>query len=126
MGGFGRLRRLGQPRVCVQIQGMADKPDLVHLEIFGQTYAVRGGADPGYVRKLAAFVDAQMQEVSRSSGAVDSVRVAVLAALNISDELFQARGQTGEAEKKVLQRAAAEVGARVEALSRQLDSVLAD
>jgi cell division protein ZapA (FtsZ GTPase activity inhibitor) len=67
-----------------------------------------------------------MQEVSRSSGAVDSVRVAVLAALNISDELFQARGQTGEAEKKVLQRAAAEVGARVEALSRQLDSVLAD
>jgi cell division protein ZapA (FtsZ GTPase activity inhibitor) len=52
--------------------------------------------------------------------------VAVLAALNISDELFQARGQTGEAEKKALQRAAAEVGARVEALSRQLDSMLAD
>jgi cell division protein ZapA len=105
---------------------MADKPDLVHVEIFGQTYAVRGGADPGHVAKLAAFVDAQMQDVSRSSGAVDSVRVAVLAALNIADELFQARGQTGEAEKRALHVAAAEVGARAEALARVLDSVLAD
>ncbi len=73
---------------------MADKPDLVHVEIFGQTYAVRGGEDPGHVEKIAAFVDARMQDVSRSSGAVDSVRVAVLAALNIADELFQARGQS--------------------------------
>jgi cell division protein ZapA len=105
---------------------MADKPDLVHVEIFGQTYAVRGGADPGQVQKLAAFVDAQMQDVSRSSGAVDSVRVAVLAALNIADELFQARGQTGEEAKKALNRAAAEVGARIEAMTRELDSVLAD
>jgi cell division protein ZapA len=105
---------------------MADKPDLVHVEIFGQTYAVRGGADPGHVQKLAAFVDAQMVDVSRSSGAVDSVRVAVLAALNIADELFQARGQTSEAEKKALHKAAAEVGARAEALARELDSVLTD
>jgi cell division protein ZapA len=105
---------------------MADKPDLVHVEIFGQTYAVRGGEDPGHVEKIAAFVDARMQDVSRSSGAVDSVRVAVLAALNIADELFQARGQTREVEKKALHRAAAEVGARVEALARELDEVLAD
>ncbi len=105
---------------------MADKPDLVHVEIFGQSYAVRGGADPGHVEKLAAFVDSQMQEVSRSSGAVDSVRIAVLAALNIADELFQARGQSGEAERQALHRAAAEVDARVLALARQLDSVLAD
>jgi cell division protein ZapA len=105
---------------------MADKPDLVHVEIFGQTYAVRGGEDPGHVEKIAAFVDARMQEVSRSSGAVDSVRVAVLAALNIADELFQARGQAREVEKKALHRAAAEVDARVLALARELDEVLAD
>ena len=104
----------------------AEKPNLVHVEIFGQTYAVRGGADPGHVAKLAAFVDAQMQDVSRSGGAVDSVRVAVLAALNIADELFQARGQTGDAEKAARNRAAAEMGARVEALARELDLVLAD
>lgn len=105
---------------------MADKPDLLHVEIFGQTYAVRGGADPGHVEKLAAFVDAQMQDVSRSSGVVDSVRIAVLAALNIADELFQARGQSGEAERRALHRAASEVDARVLALARELDSVLAD
>src|SRR6266480_4150399 len=63
---------------------MADKSvsstGTVHVEIFGQTYTVKAGADPGYVEELAAHVDAQMREVSRTAGAVDSVRVAVLAA----------------------------------------------
>ncbi len=70
---------------------MADKPDLVHVQIFGQSYSVRGGAEPGYVESLAAYVDAQMQEVSRLPGTVDSLRIAVLAALNIADECFQAK-----------------------------------
>ena len=69
----------------------AEKPNLVHVEIFGQTYAVRAGAEPGYVEQLAAYVDEQMREVSKSAGAVDSVRVAVLAALNIADECFRLR-----------------------------------
>jgi cell division protein ZapA len=105
-----------------------DKPEehLVHVEIFGQSYSVRAGADPGYVEKLALYVDAQMQEVGRTSGAVDSLRVAVLAALNIADELFQARGQSGDAEKRAQAKAAEEVRARVLALARELDSVLAE
>jgi cell division protein ZapA len=70
---------------------MADKPSLVQVEIFGQTYSVKGGADPGYVEQLAAHVDQQMREVSRSGGSVDSVRIAVLAALNIADECFRLR-----------------------------------
>jgi cell division protein ZapA len=70
---------------------MADKPSLVHVEIFGQTYSVKAGADPGYVEQLAAHVDQQMREVSRSGGSVDSVRIAVLAALNIADECFRLR-----------------------------------
>ena len=57
---------------------MPDKADLVHVEIFGQTYSVKAGGDPAYVEKLAASVDQQMKEVSRASGAVDSLRVAVL------------------------------------------------
>ena len=68
---------------------MADKDNLVHVEIFGQAYAVRGGEDPGYVEKLAAYVDEQMKDVSRTSGAVDSLRIAVLAALNIAAERFR-------------------------------------
>jgi cell division protein ZapA len=72
---------------------MPDKPSQVQVEIFGQTYSVRAGADPDYVTRLAAYVDAAMQEVSRQPGTVDSLRVAVLAALNIADECFQLRAK---------------------------------
>ena len=97
----------------------------VRVEIYDQTYQLRG-SDPEYIGKLADYVDTKMRLVAQQASTVDSLRVAVLAALNIADELFQARGQTGEAEKKALERAAAEMGARVEALARELDSVLTD
>lgn len=84
---------------------MADKPSLVHVEIFGQSYSVKAGADPGYVESLAAFVDGQMKDVSRSSGAVDSVRIAVLASLNLADEVFRLRRE--------LEQARAQSGSRV-------------
>ena len=79
------------------IRPMADKANLVHVEIFGQTYAVKPGTDPGYVEKLAAYVDEQMKDVSRASGAVDSLRVAVLAALNLADECLRLRHDVDEA-----------------------------
>jgi cell division protein ZapA len=79
---------------------MADKNTLVHVEIFGQDYAVRGGDDPGYVEKLAAFVDDRMKEISRTSGAVDSLRIAVLAALNVADECFRLREELSVAEAR--------------------------
>jgi cell division protein ZapA len=79
---------------------MADKDNLVRVEIFGQAYSVRGGEDPGYVEKLAAYVDEQMKEVSRTSGAVDSLRIAVLAALNIADERFHLREEVQQADSR--------------------------
>jgi cell division protein ZapA len=94
-----------------------EKPSLVHVEIFGQTYAVRAGADPRYVEQIAAHVDAQMREVSRS-GAVDSVRIAVMAALNIADECFTLRGAAREAEERAGQKAAE--------LARRLGAALGD
>ena len=74
---------------------MAEKAGLVQVEIFGQTYSVKSGGDAAYVQKLAAFVDEEMKDVSRASGAVDSLKVAVLAALNLADECFRLR-QEGE------------------------------
>lgn len=97
---------------------MAEKIPPVHVEIFGQSYAVQAGAEPGYVEQLAAFVDAQMREVSRGAGAVDSVRIAVLAALNIADELFQAKGRLGRIDEQVTRRA--------ELLVRTLSTVIED
>jgi cell division protein ZapA len=96
---------------------MAEKPNLVHVEIFGQTYAVRAGGEPNFVEELAAQVDAQMREVSKQSGAVDTVRIAVLAALNIAAELRDARARIGAADDKV--RLRAEMLARV--LSSAID-----
>jgi cell division protein ZapA len=96
----------------------AGSSSTVHVEIFGQTYTVKAGADPGYVEQLAAHVDAQMREVGKTAGAVDSVRVAVLAALNIADECFRLRGQ--------VQGADATVAARAEGLLKELSSVLGE
>lgn len=96
---------------------MAEKPSLVHVEIFGQTYAVRAGGEPGFVEELAAQVDAQMREVSKQSGAVDTVRIAVLAALNIAAELREVRARVDQADDKV--RLRAEMLARV--LSSAID-----
>jgi cell division protein ZapA len=99
---------------------MADKVSgsSVHVEIFGQTYTVKAGGDPGYVEELAALVDAQMREVSKTAGAVDSVRVAVLAALNIADECFRLRRQVQEGDRKT--------AARAEGLVRELSAVLGE
>ena len=65
----------------------------VQVEIFGQVYNIKGVADHEYIRKLAAFVDSRMKEVQKGTGTVDSQRVAILTALNISDELHRLREQ---------------------------------
>ena len=57
----------------------------VRVEIYDQTYHLRG-SDPEYIAKLAAYVDTKMRLISQQAATVDSLRVAVLAALNIADE----------------------------------------
>src|SRR3979411_1122392 len=67
----------------------------VRVEIFDQVYNLRG-SDADYILKLAEYVDAKMRAVSEQTATVDSVRLAVLAALNIADEyhLLKRRLQT--------------------------------
>ncbi len=57
------------------------------IEIYGQSYNVHADGNEEELRELAAFVDAKMRTVAEATHTVDSVRVAVLAALNIADEL---------------------------------------
>src|ERR1700692_2526916 len=54
-------------------------------EIFDQAYNLRG-SDPDYISKLAEYVDAKMRAVAEATNTIDTVRLAVLAALNIADE----------------------------------------
>ncbi len=65
---------------------MSREPKLVQVEIFGQTYRLRADEDAAYVEELAAYVDEKMREMARQTRAVDSLKVAILAALNIADE----------------------------------------
>ena len=57
----------------------------VRVEIYDQTYQLRG-SDAEYIAKLADYVDTKMRLVAQQASTVDSLRVAVLAALNIADE----------------------------------------
>jgi cell division protein ZapA len=77
----------------------------VRVEIFGQVYSIKGVADREYIRELAAFVDARMKEVQKGTGTSDIYRVAILAALNISDELHRLRSQTATLEQAAEQTA---------------------
>lgn len=63
------------------------------VEIFGSVYHVRGEKDPEYLQELATLVDRKMREISQQVSTVDSAKIAILAALNIADELFQSRKQ---------------------------------
>ena len=88
--------------------------DVVIVEIFGQRYPVRSRLDRAYVTKLASYVDQKMQMASDRARSGDSVRVAVLAALNIADEYFRARDpEDGHARRLALE------------LEHLVDSVLA-
>jgi cell division protein ZapA len=72
-------------------RGVSMPDNSTRIEIFDQSYQIRGGVDPKYLTELAAYVDQKMREIAGASKTVDSLKVAVMAALNITDELFQER-----------------------------------
>jgi cell division protein ZapA len=71
--------------------------DSTSVEIFGQTYNVRGEGDPDYLTELARFVDSRMREVAAQVATVDPMKIAILAALNIADEFSRYRKQREDA-----------------------------
>jgi len=66
-------------------------PGYTTVSIYDQTYHLRG-QDPNHIRQLADLVDSKMRTVAAQGRTVDSLRVAVLAALNLADELSQTSG----------------------------------
>ena len=95
----------------------------VSVDIYDQVYHLRG-TDPEHIEKLAKLVDAKMRAVSAQGATVDSLRVAVLAALNIADELCAARERhnaLSESKEQV-----SSLRSRADSLSGLLDAVLQD
>jgi cell division protein ZapA len=67
---------------------MEDK-QLVKVWIFGQEYALRASSNEGYIREVASYVDEKMKEIQESApSSINATKIAILAALNISDELL--------------------------------------
>jgi cell division protein ZapA len=95
----------------------------VAVDIYDQTYHLRG-SNPEYIQKIATMVDSKMRAVAARGNTVDSLRVAVLAALNIADELARLeesyRALSGVASETAILRS------RADDLSGLLDSVIAD
>jgi cell division protein ZapA len=89
----------------------------VRVEIFDQVYNLRG-SDAAYIVQLAEYVDGKMRAVSEQTATVDSVRLAVLAALNIADEYHLLRRRSETPSPEVRQRASK--------LADALDEVLQD
>jgi cell division protein ZapA len=84
--------------------------------IYDQEYYVRGDLDKEYIQKLGKFLDAKMRAIAGRTRTVDSLRVAVLAALNIADEYHQIKARYEETSKRVDEK--------VEECSRILDRFL--
>jgi len=68
---------------------MESPKNTVQVNIFGEEYTVRSEGDVEYIQKVAQFVDRKMQEVVDKTANKSPARVAILAALNIADELFR-------------------------------------
>ena len=97
---------------------MNDEGRLVTVEINGQRYPIRTQLDAKYVAELAAYVEQKMELAARESPAGDSLKIAVLAALNIADECFRVRDE-GTEHRTTL-------SARALELERMLDLALGD
>jgi len=88
----------------------------IQVEIYGQNYQIRAGADPEYIKNIARYVDIKMREIASGTPTVDSLKIAVLAALNITDEFFQLRRQKQDLDRELERRA--------EKLNEILDSIV--
>jgi cell division protein ZapA len=76
----------------------------VKVEIYDQSYSVNSEQKEEYVKELAAYVDGKMREIAEATRMVDSLKVAVLAALNISDELLTLRRRQQQIDGPLRQR----------------------
>ena len=99
-----------------QPNGNSVNGNSVRVEIYDQVYNLRG-SDPEYILKLGEYVDAKMRTIAEQTQTVDSLRLAVLAAINIADEFHMLK-------RKYEGNAA--LSERATSLSGALDEILAE
>ena len=90
----------------------------VQVQIFGHSYTIRGEANQDYILGVAAYVDRKMREITEKLPVASLSKVAILASLNIADELFKERARQEQQEQQLTRQAAR--------LNAVLDDVLQD
>lgn len=88
----------------------------VTVRIAGEEHTIRASAEPEYTRKCAQKVDDRIHEIRLAAGLIEGHKAAILAALSIADEYFQA--------KEDLDRLRSEMGSRVEEIAAQIEGVV--
>ena len=97
--GIGRMITKGT------MEGSSGSPT-IRVEIYNQTYNIRSDGDTEYIIQLAEFVDSRMREISSGTLTVDSLKVAILAALHIADELHRLKNMHEQADSQLAARSA--------------------
>ena len=105
----------------MQDGGATVAKNVVQVEIFGHSYAIRGEANQDYILEVAAYVDRKMREITEKLPVASLSKVAILASLNIADELFKERTRR-ETEGRDLR----DFSSRTAHLMAVLDEVLQD
>lgn len=83
-----------------------DSKNVVQVQIFGHNYTIRGEADQEYITQVSAYVDRKMREITDKLPVASLSKVAILASLNIADELFKERARVEEQSAQLNQKAA--------------------
>jgi cell division protein ZapA len=95
---------------------MAKDPQGIRVVIYDQEYFMRGDLNQEYIQKLALYLDTKMRSIAERTRTVDTVRVAMLAALNVADEYHQMKAK--------YEKSSQELDEKVEAYSEALDKFL--
>ncbi len=97
---------------------MGDDYNILKVTIYGTEYPIRGNTDVEYIKKVAKYVDSKMREVNKNISIDSTLKVSILAALNITDELFQER------ERSLAAATNDDITARIQKLNHDLDECL--
>jgi cell division protein ZapA len=95
---------------------MTDTRESVSVRIAGEDHTIRSSAEPEYTTRCAAYVDRRIRDIKKQIGLVEGHKVAILAALSITDELFQAQETQEETGSRIAER--------VNALAARLEETL--
>ena len=96
----------------------AENRKSVSVRIAGEEHTIRANAEPEYMRSCARYVDERLSEIRSKGGLIETHKATILAALSITDELFQVRAE--------LEQTRSEVATRATELARRLEGDLAN